>query len=251
MARFNHSDDLRGSEFKNTDLRESRFFGADLSNVVMRGVELQGADLDAPWLFEGDATLLVNGVNVIPLIDAELNRRFPGRADRAPKEPAGLQDSWRTIEATWARTIQRVETLPAETVDISVKGEWSFAQTLRHLTMATDTWLRGAILGIEQPYHPNGQPHGEYEIDGYDMSVFTTVKPSFAEVLEARAGRVAMVREFIADVTPAELTQTHKNPWAPQYPATTLSCLHVIFQEEWEHHRYAVRDLDILAESGH
>ena len=29
-------------------------------------------------------------------------------------------------------------------------------------------------------------------------------------------------------------------------PRSTLSCLHVILGEEWEHHRYAVRDLDTL-----
>ncbi|MEV0842509.1 pentapeptide repeat-containing protein [Actinocatenispora sera] len=37
------------------------------------------------------------------------------------------------------------------------------------------------------------------------------------------------------------------NPWNGQYPETVRSCLHVIFQEEWEHLRYAVRDLDIIA----
>jgi len=26
-----------------------------------------------------------------------------------------------------------------------------------------------------------------------------------------------------------------------------LGCVHVILREEWEHHRYAVRDLDALA----
>ena len=34
--------------------------------------------------------------------------------------------------------------------------------------------------------------------------------------------------------------------WAPEYPETILSCLHVILREEWEHHRYAVRDLDAV-----
>ena len=64
--------------------------------------------------------------------------------------------------------------MPAGTVDESVDGEWSFAQTLRHLVMATDMWLRGAILGVEQPFHPIGQPNVEYETDGDDMSVFPT-----------------------------------------------------------------------------
>ncbi|WP_372430404.1 hypothetical protein [Janibacter melonis] len=51
--------------------------------------------------------------------------------------------------------------MPAGTVDASVDDEWSFAQTLRHLVMATDTWLGRAVLGLDQPYHPLGQPHAE------------------------------------------------------------------------------------------
>jgi DinB superfamily len=46
--------------------------------------------------------------------------------------------------------------MPAGTVDISVGGEWSFAQTLRHLILATDMWLGRTILEIEQPFHPIG-----------------------------------------------------------------------------------------------
>jgi hypothetical protein len=56
-----------------------------------------------------------------------------------------------------------------------------------------------------------------------------------------------MVRDFLATVTSDELTTTRRNPWSPDYPETTLSCLHVILEEEWEHHRYAVRDLDAIA----
>ena len=55
-----------------------------------------------------------------------------------------------------------------------------------------------------------------------------------------------MVRDFLATVTSDELAATRKNPWDPEYPETTLSCLHVILQEEWEHHRYAIRDLDAI-----
>ena len=56
-----------------------------------------------------------------------------------------------------------------------------------------------------------------------------------------------MVRDFLATVTSEKLAESRKNPWAPEYPETTLSCLHVILVEEWEHHRYAVRDLDAIA----
>jgi uncharacterized protein YjbI with pentapeptide repeats len=249
MATFTRSDDLRGAEFVDADLRGARFVGADLSGAVLRGVDVQGADLESPWLFDGESSLLVNGVDVIPLVDAELNRRFPGRAERHAPDPAGLRSAWAALERTWAATLDRVAAMPAGTVDVGVGGEWSFAQTLRHLVMATDVWLRRAILEVDQPYHPIGQPNREYASDGNDPAVFSTVTPTYAEVLEVRAGRVAMVREFIAGVTPDELAAARKNPWAPEHPETVLSCLHVILGEEWEHHRYAVRDLDAVEAS--
>ena len=84
--------------------------------------------------------------------------------------------------------------------------------------------------------------------DGLDMSIFVTDKPSYDAVLEARADRVAMVRDFLAKVSSEDLTVTRQNPWAPQHSETTLKCLHVILEEEWEHHRYAVRDLDRIEE---
>ena len=78
------------------------------------------------------------------------------------------------------------------------------------------------------------------------MSIFATVTPPYPAVLEVRAGRVAMVRDFLATVTSDDLAATRKNPWAPEYPETILSCLHVVLREEWEHRRYAVRDLDTI-----
>jgi len=245
MATFTKSDELQGAEFVDANLRGARFVGADLSGVVMRGVEVAEADIDAPWLPEAKF-LRVNGVDVIPLVEAELNRRFPGRADRRAGDPDGLRAAWATLERTWAATLERVAAMPATTVDVSVAGEWSFAQTLRHLVLATDMWLGQAILEIEQPFHPIGKTDTSVEDEGMDMSVFTTTTPSYDEVLEARAGRVAMVRDFIATVTPDELDVVRKNPWNPEHPETTRSCLHVILEEEWEHHRFAVRDLQAI-----
>ncbi len=66
-------------------------------------------------------------------------------------------------------------------------------------------------------------------------------------MLEARADRVGMVRDLIATATPDVLAVPRANPHDPDEEQTTLSCLHVILEEEWEHHRYAVRDLDAIA----
>jgi len=232
-------------EFVDADLRGARFVRADLSGVVMRGVFLMGADIESQDL----SSLRINGVDVTPLVDAELDRRFPGRAAKRARDPDGLRSAWAAVESTWAATLDRVAAMPEGTVDVSVDGEWSFAQTLRHLVLATDAWLGRSILGIEQPFHPIGQPHAEYETDGFDLSIFSTVTPSYAEVLEVRAGHVAMVRDFLATVTAEVLAETRPNPWAPEYQQTVLGCLHVILNEEWEHHRFAVRDLDVIERS--
>jgi len=238
--------DLRGAHLVEADLHGARLVRCDLSGVVMRGVDVDGADIDAPWLLDG-GSLLVNGVDVVPYVDAELDRRFPGRSQRRAGDPEGLRRAWAAVEATWAATLERVAALPAGTVDVQVDGEWSFAQTVRHLVMATDTWLRGAVLGVERPYHPVGQPNVEYAADGHDPAVFSATEPAWDEVLAVRAERVAMVRDHLAGVTAADLTGTRPNPWAPEQQETVLSCLHTILEEEWEHHRYAVRDLAAIA----
>ncbi|GAB4083460.1 DinB family protein [Myceligenerans cantabricum] len=245
MATFTGSDELQGAEFVNVNLQGARFRESDLSGIVMRGVDVQGADIDAPWLIDGGGTLLVNGVDVVSYVDAELNRRFPGRATRHADDPDGLRAAWAALARTWSATLERVAAMPAGTVDVSVDGEWSFAQTLRHLVLATDMWLGRAILEEEQPFHPIGQiDDASSPEDSMDGVAFTESAPSYAEVLEVRAGRVAMVRDFLATVTPDTLAATRPNPHDPQYQETVLSCLHTILEEEWEHHRYAVRDLD-------
>lgn len=85
-----------------------------------------------------------------PVVEAELNRRFPGRELKTATTPAGLRAAWGAVEKAWADMI-----LPAASglENVSVDGEWTFSQTLRHLVMATNAWLQGAILGQEQPFH--------------------------------------------------------------------------------------------------
>ncbi len=88
---FTRSDDSQGAEFVDADLRSARFLRAGLSGVVMRGVDVSDTDIDSPWLSEGELPLRVNGVDVLPLVEAELNRRFPGRAERRAADPDGLR----------------------------------------------------------------------------------------------------------------------------------------------------------------
>lgn len=240
-------ESLRDRTFTNRSLRGSRFVGCDLGDVVVRGSDVAGMEIDSPWLLEGNSSLLVNGVDVVPMVDAELNARFSGRELRTAEDPEGLRAAWVALERTWAATLDRASSMPADTVDASVDGEWSLAQTLRHLVMATDTWLGKAVLGHTQPYHPAGLPNDDHDSDAYDTTAFSDETPSFAEVMEARESRQAMVSEFLVTTTSELLAEARKNPHSPDYEETVLTCIRTILEEEWEHHRYAVRDLDALS----
>ena len=228
--------------FVDRDLRGARFNRSTLAGAVMRGVDVRGLEIDAPWLADG--ALLINGVDVVPLVEAALNRRFPGRELKQAEDPDGLRTAWAALERAWAAAVDRVRSMPEGTADVSIDGEWSFTQTLRHLAFATDAWLGRAILRLPQPFHPLGQPHAEYETDGFDMSVFAARQPSLAEVIELRAGRQSMVRDFLATVTPELLAEPRPTAWSPDHEVPVLHCLHVILDEEWEHLRFALRDLD-------
>jgi hypothetical protein len=76
------------------------------------------------------------------------------------------------------------------------------------------------------------------------MSIFPAARPTLAQVLDLRAERQAMVRDFLTGVTPELLAEPRPSAWSPEHEAPVLHCLHVNFDEEWEHLRFAVRDLD-------
>jgi hypothetical protein len=110
--------------------------------------------------------------------------------------------------------------------------------------MATDTWLGVSVLGVafEEAFHPWGLPHAEFATDGFDVTGFTD-PPSYDAVLAVRAERVAMVRDQLAALDDADLGAPALHVWAPDVPRAVLQSLHTILAEEWEHLRYALRDL--------
>ena len=219
MATFGPSDDLQGAEFVDTDLRGARFVGADVSGVVMRGVQAEGVEIDAPWLFDGETFLRINGVDVVPLVDAELNRRFPGRADRRADRSGGTA---RRPGPGWSApgTPRSRASTPCPPARWTCRSPASGRSPRRCGTSCwprTRGWARRSS-GIAQPYHPYGLIDAATVDDGFDVSVLATDAPSYAEVLQVRAARVAMVRDVIAAVTPELLASARPNPHDPATP---------------------------------
>ena len=61
--------------------------------------------------------------------------------------------------------------------------------------------------------------------------------------------KLVMASERIAELDvfdQVQLAATCRGPWDPMRERTVLSCLHVILNEEWEHLRFAMRDLDAI-----
>jgi hypothetical protein len=85
------------------------FAEADLSGVVMRGVNAEGVDIDDPFLCDGGSFLRVNGVDVIPFVVAELNRRFPRRAERRTEGPDGMRAAWSALKRIWPATLAFID----------------------------------------------------------------------------------------------------------------------------------------------
>lgn len=242
MTTFSGTDELEGATFTRASLKGATFRFSDLSGVTMRSCDLGGLDVDSHDLFFG--TLIVNGVDVVPLVDAELNRLFPGRELQGSTTPEGLREGWVAVQAAWATTVADT---PASMVDRHVDDEWSLAQTLRHLVLATDAWLRGGIQRIEQPFHELGQIFTGADRMGFDMSVFRVDPPTYDEVLAVRAERQQLVTDFLATATPELLAEERDNPWGGgDWHPSVGDCVRVILEEEWAHLRYVRRDLALL-----
>jgi hypothetical protein len=231
-----------------------RLDDADFSGGRLHSPNFEGARITDGWFRDADISgdiggLRLNGVEVAPLVEAELDRRFPQRVKLRATDPEGLREAWEIIEDVWATTVARARTLPETVLYERVDDDWSFVETLRHLIMATDAWLLRMVHGEPRPFHPWGLA-GSFLTDPAGLGLDYSATPSLDEVLAVRRGRMDRVKETIAALTPDELERICVPPddgGHPSVPHSVLECLHVILNEEWEHSRYANRDLDVLA----
>jgi hypothetical protein len=240
------SEQFRDARFDVMDLRGARFTDCDLSDVTIRDGWLVNLSLSG-YL----SNLTVNGVEVSGFVNAELDRRHPERLQLQQCETADdVRAMWGTIERLWAHTIDRAGRLPAAALAEQVNEEWSFAATLRHLVFITDAWASRTVLDEQTPYHPLGLPQSWYPAaEAAALGIDLSAQPDFAEVLAARADRMAVMRRIVAGLTDDSLQNRCGRAPAPGYPEeerTAFDCLGVVMDEEIEHYRFAVRDLAVL-----
>jgi hypothetical protein len=235
---------MTGTRLRNVSVTSSRFQQVNLFETVMRGAHLVNLDITGEL-----SNVTINGVDIAPLVDAELNRRFPERLKMRPQDPDGFREAWTIIERLWTGTVARARALDPELLHASVDDEWSFIQTLRHLVFATDAWINRVILGDPQPWDPLDLPFDQ-------MSPTPTVpwdrdvRPSLDQVLSLRENRMATVRTVLDKLTVEQLASRTEPVPGPGWPEPisypVRKCLLCILNEEWEHRLYAERDLDAL-----
>jgi uncharacterized damage-inducible protein DinB len=237
---------LAGSRLEDADFSDARLHAVNFARVKITDGYFLGAEI---W---GDIEgLRLNGVDVAPLVVAEMERLSPERAMLRASDPEGFAQAWAMIEAHWAATVARASKLPEAKLHERVDDEWSFVETLRHLILASDCWLRRMVKGIERPYHPWALG-GSWLEDRESWGIDPAADPSLAEVLSVRREHMDEVGSTISSLTGEELERTCVPPDTPGHPTrqhTVGQCLRVVLNEEWEHHRYAVRDLDLLESS--
>ena len=224
------------------DLAEAVFWGADLSGVRFRDVNLTNVKISHAWLVNVDIDALVdnvviNGVDVTAYVN-ERDEWYPLRAMLRASNPDDMRATWAALEDEWAQTLTRARGLPAERLHESVNGEWSFVQTLRHLVFAMDKWFTAPIL--VQGFHPIGMPNsGSVDFPWPDLDGELT--PSVSEVLATRADRATRFRDYLMTVTATDLERqvdVLENGTNP-----VQECIFTVFEEEFWHNRYARRDL--------
>jgi hypothetical protein len=235
--RFENTDELKGAEFVNVDLAGARFQNVDLTGARLREALLVNARFSG--LIHG---LVVNDVEVGPLIHAEMARRYPERTKLLPSDAAGVREAWLVIENLWAATKERVAALPEATLHERVDDEWSCLETLRHLIMVTDSWISGNVLGRTGHYYRYGMLPS-FITDPEPYGIDPDADPSSSEVIEVREERMNVVRALIADVSDEGLARERGEN-------TVLTCLWTLFEEEWQHNWFANRDLDVLVRGG-
>jgi len=241
---------------------DDRFRGARIHLCDLAGLEIRDCDLSGLKIVDCWANVLrvdghfdrlvVNDVDVSAYVDAELDRRHPIRAlARAAASPEEFRAAWEEIETLWAVTVDRARALPEAKLYERVGGEWSLVDTQRHLLFASDAWLGNAVCEEQTPYHPLGLPaEPGFSSDHIaKLGLTPEATPTLDEVLAPRLARMAVMRRVVEALTDSELVRVCGRKPADPYPDqeyVVRRYLKVVLKEEAEHHRYAIRDLNLL-----
>ncbi|HXH77689.1 DinB family protein [Nocardioides sp.] len=246
------AEEIRGRDFAGAQVRDSTFNGAsfrdsDLRGVTIRASWVEGMHVDGP---HGEVQqVFVNGIDVSPYVTSELDRLFPERvAVRSVSTAADRRTVWARLEGLWDETLERDSAVR----DVSVGGEWSLRDTVRHLVFADDCWTGQMLLG-GGPFHPWGLPNTDYPSDRVraDLGIDVSVDVPFDELVVLHRERRSRFGALLAGLSDGDLATERTGTPAPacgEETHTVADCIDTLLREHSEHRRFIERDLRSLDE---
>lgn len=185
--------------------------------------------------------LVVNGVDVTATVNAG-DPWWPLRGMLRPSDAAGHRATWAALRDKWDGTLADFSAAGGDAPLASVGGEWSLRDTLRHLIFVTDKWLFAPLTGAASFTRLGLSNTGSknFPWPGVDPHL----DPTWDETLAAFNERCRRVAAFFDGFDPGSLpgeVEVLENGMVPG-----VECCYAVFEEEFEHLRYAVRDLDAL-----
>lgn len=215
------------------------FTGTDFAGAVFRDVDLTGATITG--LIDG---LVVNDVEVAPLIVAELDRRYPEQALFRSDAPADLARAWQIVRDQLFATVDRVQVLTDDRLKLQVNDEWSALETLRHLVFVADDWYGRPVRNETEPYWSGGLMPS-FLAHPERLGIDKSADPDLDQVLEVLLNRVAQLDATFSNLTADELLRSCSGSYSagPSQSVSVRTCLQAVLEEFAAHRRYLERDL--------
>ena len=232
-------------EFEFRDLSDAVFWGVDLQRVTFRDVDLSGSRVTHARLVdvEIDAEidrLVVNGVDVTGFVN-ERDPWFPLRSQLRPSTPEDVRRGWTEFAEAWTHLIEDARQLPIEQHHASVDGEWSLVETVRHLVFATDKWFTVPVA--DGSFHPIGLPNSG-SVDFGWPGIDPDAAPDLDTAVGAWQDRSDQLTEHLSRIDASALEVVVGV--LENGPQAVHDCIGVVFEEHFQHLRYARRDLALL-----
>lgn len=234
------SERIENKDWTNAQLRNIGLMGARLRDVDLMNAKISGR-------IDG---LVINDMEIEPLMRREIERLNPERKKLFSDNPAGMREAVDIVIGLLDDTWTRARKLTEEQRNQRVDEEWSVVETIRHLVFAFDAWIKRALLGEDDPFDPIALPPSFLPATAPGMSCDPDANPSFEEALAVWKDREKLLNEIVDALTPEELvrpivTKGEGYP-PPGHETQVIGPLWTIIEESWWHNRFMNRDMDII-----
>ncbi len=225
------------------DLAGAVFWGADLSGARFRDVNLTDAKISHAWLVNVDIdalvdTVVINGVDVTAYVN-ERDPWYPLRGDAPSVGPGGHARHVGGARGRVGEDDQPGRKLSRKTRCTS--RSTTSGRSSRRCAISSSRWTSGsprrssARASTRSGCRTRGSVDFPWPGLDYDLT------PSVSEALAVRADRATRFRDYLASVAPTDFTRpidVLENGTNP-----LQECIYTVFEEEFWHNRYALRDL--------